>query len=72
MTDFILLTLSIGETKMAVRVELPMETTRTVLDVYLASLKRAYNTTKQPAFKPIIEKDIQNVQHALGALNEIK
>lgn len=56
---------------MAVKIELHADTARVALEAYLASLKRALNTTKQPAFKPIIEKDIAAVQLALGSISEI-
>lgn len=57
---------------MALRVELSAETMRNALEAYLASQRRLHNTTKQPAFKPIIEKDIAALQAALGSISEIK
>jgi hypothetical protein len=32
------------------------------VDLALASAKRAYNTTKQPDFKPIFEKNMNELQ----------
>lgn len=57
---------------MAVKVDLNADTMRVALEAYLASMKRAKNTTKQPAFIPIIEKDIAALQAALGSIEEIK
>lgn len=56
---------------MAVKIELDTDTTRAALEAYLASQKRALNTTKQPAFKPIYEKDIGRLQIALGSITEL-
>lgn len=56
---------------MPVKLDLHHDTTRVALETYLASLKRALNTTKQPAFKPIIEKDIAAIQTALGSITEL-
>lgn len=42
------------------------------LEKELASQKRLKNTTKQPAFVPIIEKDISELQKALGSITEAK
>lgn len=57
---------------MAVKCELNAETLRVALEAYLASQRRMLNTTKQPAFKPIIEKDIAALQLAIGTIEEIK
>ena len=45
---------------------------RNALEKELASQKRLKNTTKQPAFVPIIEKDIAELQKALGSIQETK
>lgn len=54
-----------------ISVNLSPETCRVAFETYLASLKRALNTAKQPAFKPIIEKDIAAMQVALGSIETI-
>lgn len=41
------------------------------LEKELASQKRMRNTTKQPQFIPIIEKDIAMLQTAIGSISEI-
>ena len=45
---------------------------RNALEKELSSQKRLKNTTKQPAFVPIIEKDIAEFQKALGSIAETK
>lgn len=57
---------------MAFRVDLDKQMLITALEKELASQKRLANTTKQPAFIPIIEKDIAALQAAIGGITEIK
>lgn len=57
---------------MATRVELHMEQVRVALEQSLASNKRALNTSKNPAFRPIYEKDIAALQTAINTLSEVK
>lgn len=57
---------------MALSVELDEANLRMALEKELSSQKRLKNTTKQPQFVPIIEKDIAAFQKALGSIAEIK
>lgn len=57
---------------MATRVDLTTEQTRAALEQYVASVKRGMNTTKNPAFKPIYEKDMATYQNAINTLTETK
>lgn len=57
---------------MAVRVEAKKELVTLALNTQLASLKRALNTARNPAFKPILEKDIADLQTAIGSITEVK
>lgn len=57
---------------MPLKVEIDRALLVSALEKELASQKRLHNTTKQPAFKPIIEKDIAAFQQALGSITEIK
>lgn len=56
---------------MALKVELARELLVAALEKELASQKRLKNTTKQPQFIPIIEKDIAAFQLAIGSISEI-
>lgn len=56
---------------MALRVEIDRGLLIAALEKELASQKRLKNTTKQPQFIPIIEKDIQSFQMAIGSVAEI-
>lgn len=44
---------------------------KNALEKELASQKRLKNTTKQLAFVPIIEKDIAELQKALGSIAQV-
>lgn len=57
---------------MAWRVDLDKGLLIAALEKELASQRRLKNTTKQPAFVPIIEKDIAAFQTAIGSITEIK
>lgn len=57
---------------MAVRVELDLARTRQAIEMSIASLKRQRNTAKNPAFFPIIDKDIAEIGKALDTLQEVK
>lgn len=57
---------------MATRVDLPNAQVKAALEQALASNKRALNTAKNPAFRPIIEKDIADLQTAINTLTDIK
>lgn len=57
---------------MALVVDIDELTLRNALTRELDSAKRAYNTAKNPAFKPIHEKDMQTLQKALGSITEAK
>lgn len=57
---------------MALRVELERGQLVAALEKELSSHRRLHNNTKQPAFKPIIEKDIEAFQRALGSITEVK
>lgn len=57
---------------MAIRVEARKEVVVQALEMALASQKRLRNTTKQPAFIPIIEKDMAELQTAIGSITEVK
>lgn len=57
---------------MATRVELHKDAVKTALEQSLASAKRQLNTAKNPAFRPIIEKDIADLNNAINTLAEIK
>lgn len=57
---------------MALRVEIKTETLKQALDTLIASHKRALNTAKNPAFRPIYEKDIAELEHAKATVQEIK
>lgn len=57
---------------MAYRVDCDKSLLMTALEKELASQKRLKNTTKQPAFVPIIEKDIAEYQKALSSITEVK
>lgn len=54
------------------KLEISEQVLRTCLEKELASQKRLRNTTKQPAFVPIIEKDIAELQKALGSIVAVK
>lgn len=56
---------------MALKVTLDRGLLVAALEKELASQKRLFNTTKQPQFKPIIEKDIAAFQLAIGSIEEI-
>lgn len=56
---------------MALRVEIDKGLLVAALEKELASQKRLKNTTKQPQFIPIIEKDIAAFQMAIGSIAEI-
>lgn len=45
---------------------------KVALEKELASQKRLFNTTKQPQFKPIIEKDINAYMAGLASIAEVK
>lgn len=57
---------------MAVKVDLPLAQVKAALEGALASNKRALNTAKNPAFRPILEKDIADLQTAINTLSEGK
>lgn len=57
---------------MPVRLELDKDTTRAALEAYLASIKRAMNSAKNPAFKPIYEKDMAALQTAINTITDTK
>lgn len=57
---------------MAIVVDIDELTLRNALNRELDSAKRAYNTAKNPAFKPIHEKDIATLQKALGSIEQTK
>ena len=50
------------------KLEISEQMLRNALEKELASQKRLKNTTKQMAFVPIIEKDIAELQKALGSI----
>lgn len=56
---------------MALRVDIDQGLLVAALEKELASQKRMKNTTKQPQFIPIIEKDIAAFQKALGSITEL-
>lgn len=56
---------------MALKVNIDKGLLLSALEKELASQKRLRNTTKQPAFVPIIEKDIAAFQLAIGSIEEI-
>lgn len=56
---------------MALKVNIDKGLLLAALEKELASQKRLRNTTKQPAFLPIIEKDIAAFQLAIGSIEEI-
>lgn len=57
---------------MAYRVDMDKALLMVALEKELASQKRLKNTTKQPAFVPIIEKDIAEFQRGLSSITEVK
>ena len=57
---------------MATRVDLDKHTVRMALEQALASHKRAMNTAKNPAFRPIIEQDIASLTNAINTLTDAK
>lgn len=57
---------------MAYRVDMDRTLLMTALEKELASQKRLKNTTKQPAFVPIIERDIMEFQKGLSSITEVK
>lgn len=56
---------------MALKVNIDRGALVAALEKELASQKRLKNTTKQPQFIPIIEKDIAALQLAIGSVEEI-
>lgn len=56
---------------MACRVELPKETVRTALELALASARRGYNTSKNPQFKDLYEKEVKMWRDGLETLSEL-
>lgn len=57
---------------MAYRVDLDKGLLVQALELAYASQKRAMNTAKNPAFKPIIEKDLTAYHNALNTITETK
>lgn len=56
---------------MALKVNIDRGLLMAALEKELASQKRLKNTTKQPQFIPIIEKDIAAFQLAIGSIEDI-
>lgn len=56
---------------MALSVEIDQGLLRVALEKELASQKRLFNTTKQPQFKPIIQKDIDSYMAGIASIAEI-
>lgn len=57
---------------MALRIEIDKGLLLAALEKELASQKRLKNTTKQPAFVPIIEKDINAFMAGIASIQEVK
>lgn len=57
---------------MATKVELPKETVRTALEFALNSSRRGYNTSKNPQFKELYEKEVQMWRTAMETLSDVK
>jgi len=57
---------------MAVKVEARKELVTQALEQLAASLKRQKNTSKNPLFLPIIEKDLAEVNNAITSIAETK
>lgn len=57
---------------MATRVELPKEAVAEALTKSLDSARRGQNTSKNPQFKALYEKQMLELQTALNTLTEIK
>lgn len=56
---------------MAWKVDLDRELLLEALNFQISSKKRAFNTAKQPVFKPIYEKQAADLMHAVANLVEI-
>lgn len=57
---------------MAWRVDCDKALLTSALQKELKSQQRLKNTTVQPAFVPIIERDIAELQKGLGSMSEVK
>lgn len=57
---------------MAYRVDLDKGLLVQALELAYASQKRALNTAKNPAFRPIIEKDLTAYHNAINTITETK
>lgn len=56
---------------MATRVELPKEAVRTALEFALNSSRRGYNTSKNPQFKELYEREVQMWRTAMETVTEL-
>lgn len=57
---------------MALRLEIEKVTLVLALEAAIKAQQRIKTTTKQPQFIPIVEKEIQLLQHAINSITEIK
>ena len=57
---------------MAIRIDTTKELVVDALEVKIASVKRASNSAKQPEFKELYAKQLQELQKALGSIADAK
>lgn len=57
---------------MALKVDIDRGLLLVALEKELASQKRLHNTTKQPEFKPIVEKVINAYMHGIASITDVK